>query len=105
MTVTPSSPQTVSAELLAAGFDSALLSVISRFGENLALPAVFWSVIKYPDGLVLEGHLSAADPSSIPTCEAWVRALGMSEFSWLAETGQRSWHLERGAWTIELSCD
>lgn len=105
MTMQQRSPQVVSADELAASFDSALLSVISGVGEDLALPAVSWLVVEYPDGLVIEGRLSALEPASIATCEAWASALGMSEYSWLGDNGQRSWHLERGAWTIELSCD
>lgn len=105
MTVQHGSARVISPDELAADFDSALLAVMARAGDDLALPKVSWSAVAYPDGLVVEGHLSALEPASIATCEAWASALGMSEYSWLGDNGQRSWHLERGAWTIELSCD
>lgn len=95
----------VSPDELAAAFTSALLGVLAEVGTRLSLPPVSWLVVEYPDGLVIEGHISARKTGSAAACESWASALGMIEYTWIGDNGQRSWHLEHGAWTLELSCD
>ncbi|MBK4347723.1 hypothetical protein [Lacisediminihabitans changchengi] len=102
MSAATTSEQRLDAKTIGPVLDAAVVQVLERFGEDRGLSPLRWSVIDYPEGLVIEGRPEAAGPDVAETCAQWAAALTMVEYEWDSVDGERSWHLDIGAWHLEL---